>query len=140
MPGSCNFALYLQLSYSGREDFAPSFPAKNVNAAIKAAFAKLLIEPAELYSPRGFRRGAAQELKESGSQRPAISPMGDWGSLAFLGYADLAFNVEREIAKLLIGTDSADSDEGEVHRWVSGPLARVRASLGVMAPLTLSEL
>ena len=92
----------------------PSSSATNLNATIKAVFAKLLVERAEQYSPRGFRRGAAQELKESGSQWVAIATMGDWESLAFLGYADLTYNVERDMAKIRIETDPMDSDEEQV--------------------------
>ena len=69
----------------------------------------------------GFRRGASQELKESGSQWAAIATLGDWKSLAFRGYSDLTYNVERDMAKLLIETDAMDSDEEKVHIGLMGP-------------------
>ena len=63
-----------------------------------------------------FAWGAAQELKETGSQWAVIATLGDWKSLAFLGYADLTDSVEQDMAKLLIECEPL-SDEEEVH-WV----------------------
>ena len=104
------------------EKLFSSFPAASVNTALKAVRAKLLAEHAEKYSSHGFRRGSAQELKETGSQWAAIATLGDWKSLAFLGYVDLADEVGRNMAKLLIETDQADSDPELVQRWVKGAL------------------
>ena len=68
------------------------------------------------YPTHGFRRGASQDLKETGSQWAAIATMGEWKSLAFLGYADLTDEVDRNMAKLLIETEMGDSDPDQVHR------------------------
>ena len=93
----------------------PTFTATNANTIIKAVFAKLLISHAEKYSSHGFRRCAAQELKETGSKRAIVATLGDWKSLAFLGYVDLTDSVEQDMAKLLVETDPP-SDEEKVHR------------------------
>ena len=52
----------------------------------------------------------------TGSQWSAISIMGDWGALAFLGYVDLTDCAERDMANLLIDTDPVAPDEEKVHR------------------------
>ena len=88
-----------------------------MNAAIKAILAQLLSPHAEKYSSHGFRRGAAQELKETGSQWAPIAPLGDWKSLACLGYLDLTDSVEHDMVKLLIECDLPDSDAELVRRW-----------------------
>ena len=76
--------------------------------------AKLSIPYARSYSPHGFRRGAAQELKENGSQWPTVMGAGCWRSLAFRGYVDAALDVERDTSKLLIETDILSDEELEV--------------------------
>ena len=96
----------------------PSFSATNVNTTLKAVLSRLSVVHAEKYSSHGFRRGAAQELKETGSQWAASATLGGWKSLAFLGYVDLTDEVERDMAKLLIETYQVDSDPGLVQRWV----------------------
>ena len=93
------------------------FSATNVNATLKAVLAKLLIERSEKFSSHGFRRGVAQELKETGSQRAVIATLGDWESLAFLGYVDITDEVDRNMAKLSIETETGDSDPEQVRRW-----------------------
>ena len=99
------------------DKISPSFTAQNSNTALKAVLAKPLANHAGGYSSHGFRRGAAQALKETGSQRAAIATIGDWKSLDFLGYVDLADSVEQDMAKLLIEIDPLDSDVEQVHRW-----------------------
>ena len=86
------------------------FSATNVNTTLKAVLAKLLIEHAENFPSHGSRRGAAQELRETGSQWAAIATLGGWKSLAFLGRVDLTDEVYRCMAKLLIETEAGDSE------------------------------
>ena len=56
---------------------------------------------ASRYRSHAFRRGASQELKEKGSQWPTIATLGDWRSLAFHGYVDIADDLARDMSKLL---------------------------------------
>ena len=86
--------------------------ARNINRVIKAVFSKLGVSYAQSYTSRGFRRGAAQELKERGSQRTTVAGVGGWRSLAFRGYVDTTADISRATARLLIEDfDPASSDE-----------------------------
>ena len=94
-----------------------------VNNTLKAVLRKLKIPNAERYSSHGFRRGAANELKTRGSQWSAILSLGEWRSLAFLGYVDLTPELDRDTSKLLLETDDdVESDlGGEVGLWARCP-------------------
>ena len=96
--------------------------ARNVNRYIRHALARLRIPAANLYSSHGFRRGAAQELKESGSQWPIVAGVGQWNGLSFRNYIDISDELSRDMAQLFIHSyDFESDDEGrapqEVHRW-----------------------
>ena len=115
----------------------PAFSAQNVNRTIKAVFAKLNIPFSESYTSHGYRRGATQELKEKGSQWPIIASIGEWRSLAFMGYIDIAQDVAKAMSKLLIECEQLSDDEDEVRHWVTGPSG---TSLGIRAPLSILSL
>ena len=51
------------------------------------------------------------ELKENGSQRPIVAGVGEWRSLAFMGYVDTTLDVERDMSKLLIESEVLSDDE-----------------------------
>ena len=89
----------------------PMYSATSVNTTIKAVLAKIGVDFAHSYSSHGFRRGATQELKEKGSQISVIATVGEWRSLAFLGYVDTALDVARDMSKLLIETEELTDEE-----------------------------
>ena len=97
----------------------PGFTSQNVNTTIKAVLTKLDIPYAESYTSHGYRRGAAQELKERGCQWPIIASIGEWRGLAFMGYIDISKDVANEMSKLFIETETLPDDE--VRHWVTGP-------------------
>ena len=104
-----------------------------MNTTIKAVLRKLGIPFAECYTSHGYRRGAAQELKERGSQWPVVASIGEWRSLAFMGYIDIAKDVARDMSKLLIECEALSDDE--VRRWVTGTQPGVGTTVGVRTPL-----
>ena len=65
------------------------------------------------YSPHAFRRGATQEIKDSGSTIALIIQSGTWahsGYKAYLGLqADFAINIPRFVLDAL-GSGSEDDD------------------------------
>ena len=126
--------LVTQRVRSGEKLF-PSYSATKANNALKAILTKLNVTHANKYSSHGFRRGAANELKATGSQWSTIATIGGWKSLAFKGYVDLTTEVDRDMAKLLIETDQLDSEtELEVRLWVQGPgVFLLGRTLGVRA-------
>ena len=69
---------------------------------------------AERYSSHGFRRGAAQELKESGAQWPIVAEVGKWNGLSFRPYVDLPDELAEGMAHLFIDSYSFESDEEPV--------------------------
>ena len=107
----------------------PGYAAQNVNTAIKAVLGNLDIPQAELYTPHGYRLGAAQELKERGCQWPIVASLAEWRILAFTGYIDIAKDVARDTSKLLIECDQLSDDE--VRHWVTGPRRCVGLTMGI---------
>ena len=97
---------------------SPIYYDAKVNQTLKAVLGKLQVVSTERYSSHCFRRGAANELKTKGSQRSTVISMGEWRSLAFLGYVDITPELDRDMAKLLMETDDLVSDlEPEVGHW-----------------------
>ena len=94
---------------SGAKLFSSYYDAK-VNKTINAVLSKLNVPHAQRYSSHGFRRGAANELKTSGSQWSLVATLGDWRSLALRGYVDVTPEMDRDMANLLIETEDIDSD------------------------------
>ena len=48
-----------------------------------------------------------------GSHRSVVAGVGEWRPLAFRGYVDTTFDVERDMSKILIETDQLTEDEEE---------------------------
>ena len=63
---------------------SPSMTWRNLNRIIKAALGRLLAPHSERYSSHAFRRGAAQELKETGSPGQSSLQRADGARLACL--------------------------------------------------------
>ena len=108
--------------------------SRNINRVIKAAFSKLGLPYAQSHTSHGFRLGAAQELKERGSQWTAVAGIGGWRSLASRGYVGTTADISRAMARLLIEDfDPASSDEEQVLFFGWGtPLHRFsRRAMGV---------
>ena len=95
------------------EKLFPTFYGTKVNNTLKAILAKIKIEHAKSYTSHGFRRGAANELKTRGSQWSTIATLGEWRSLAFRGYVDIAAELDRDMSKLLAETNDLESDIDE---------------------------
>ena len=89
----------------------PPYSGRNVNAVLRAVLTKLSVPEASRFSPRGFRRGAAQELKATGSQWSTVAAAGCWQSLDFKGYIDLTADVARDMSKLLAEHCASDSED-----------------------------
>ena len=79
----------------------PTTTRRNVNTILRAILKKLELPHAERYSSHGFRRGAASELHPTGPQWSTVATIGDWRSLAFKGYVDLANELSRDLPRLL---------------------------------------
>ena len=72
-------------------------------------------------------------MKEKGAQWPIVASVGEWRSLAFMGYVDISLDVARDMAKLLIEREELSEDE--VRHWVTGPRARGAPPVGIGGPL-----
>ena len=84
------------------DKLSPAFSSQKDNTTITAVLKKLEIPFAQSYASHGYGRGAAKELKEKGSQWPVVASVGEWRSLAFMGYVAIALDVARDMSKLLI--------------------------------------
>ena len=94
----------------------PAVTRRNFNCILKAALAKIHEPSADRYSSHAFRRGASQELKESGSPWTVVASSGFWRSPSFRGYVDLPRDVEVGVQKLFdIDLDSDSADEEPAH-------------------------
>ena len=87
----------------------------NFNRMLKAVFTQLHVPGAERYSSHGFRRGAAQELKESCSPFAAVASAGVWKSPSPRGYIDVAKDVEMGVSALFDADQDSASDADHVH-------------------------
>ena len=85
--------------------------ANNVNRFTRKALSDLNPPAVQRYSSHGFRRGAPQELKESGAQWPIVAEVGKWKELSFRPYVDLSDELAESMAQLFIESYSFDSDE-----------------------------
>ena len=104
-PSSLPYPLLMEVdlltSTLGKAYPPPNYTVRNINPVLKRVCEKIGLPNASRYSSHAFRRGAAQELKENGSQWPTIATLGDWRSLAFRGYVDIATDIARDMSKLL---------------------------------------
>ena len=90
--------------------------SSNINRVLKAALKRIKIPNAGKYTSRAFRRGAATDLKETGSRRSSVSTLGNWRSLACKGYVGLSDELSQDIAQLFIDHyDFESGGEPEVH-------------------------
>ena len=92
----------------------------NFNRQLKAIFGRLCIPDADRYSSHGFRRGTAQELKESGSPWAVVASAGVWNSPAFRGYLDMARDVEVGVSRLFEVDPDSESDAEQVSSGCRG--------------------
>ena len=74
---------------------------RNISPVLKRVCGKIGLPNAARYISHAFRRGAAQELKEKGSQWTTISTLCDWRSLAFRGYVDITNDIASDTSRLL---------------------------------------
>ena len=94
---------------------APLFSAvnrRNFNSSLKAVTAQLRVPDDQRYSPHGFRRGATQELKETGSPWSLVATSAVWHSSAFRGYVDMSRDVELGAQQLFEVDMDSTSEQG----------------------------
>ena len=85
--------------------------------------------PADIrYRSHGFRRGEAQELKESGAQWPIVASAGQRGGLSFRCYVDLSDELSTSVEALFIQPYNFESGEellGHIRYTVGLPRRKV---------------
>ena len=92
---------------------APLFSAvdgRYFNNILRAVLTRSNVDEASRFSSYGFRRGAAQELKETGSHWAVVASAGLWKSPAFRGYVDLPDDVEQGVRNLVVADSDFNSD------------------------------
>ena len=77
----------------------PSYSPRSVNRTFKMVMTKMGYPDGPEYSPHAFRRGATQEIKDSGSTLALIITSGTWTHAGYKAYldlqADFAINISR---------------------------------------------
>ena len=86
----------------------------NFNRTMEAVLARLSIPAAGRFSSQGIRRGAEQELKESGSPWVVVASAGVWNFPDFRGYFDMAKDVEIGVDRLFAIDQVSRSDAEQV--------------------------
>ena len=84
--------------------------SRNFNRITRAVLTRLRITASKRYSSHGFRRGAAQELKEVGSPWAVVATAGLWRPPAFRGNVDLTAEVEQGVRSLFPVDSDSESD------------------------------
>ena len=69
-----------------------------------------------LYSTHAFRRGATQEVWDSGSTLSTVLKTGTWRSARYKNYLDLQADEAINISTLLLTTLGSDSDDSAPDR------------------------
>ena len=92
----------------------PLFPktyANSINQQLKAVMTKLDYDRGHKYSSHAFRRGATEEIKNSGSTFATIITSGGWTAAGYKSYLDLQADEAVNISKLLLETTNSDSND-----------------------------
>ena len=95
---------------------SPLFPrmtANNFNRTLKGTMTALGFDQGGLYSSHAFRRGATQEVSDSGSTLGTILGTGNWLSACYKNYLDLKADEAANISALLLDRLGSDSDESD---------------------------
>ena len=91
----------------------PGLTANVFNRQLKATLTAMGTPEGGKFSSHGFRRGATNEVKNSGSTLATILGTGTWLSACYKNYLDLKADEAIKISTLLldnVGSDSEDSD------------------------------
>ena len=78
----------------------PTIARRNFNRIPRSVLRGIRLPGADKYSPHGPRRGAAHELKETGSPLAVAASSGVRGSTDFRRYADLSDDVGEGVRNL----------------------------------------
>ena len=107
----------------------PLLSANKFNRELKATTIALKIDQGGLYSSHAFRRGATQEIKDSGSTLATIIGAGNWLSATFKNYINLMADEAINVSTILLdnlGSDSEDSDPDQETRNENGKMVTER--------------
>ena len=72
---------------------------------------KLRYDQGRKYSPHAFRRGATEEIKNSGPTFATVIKSGGWAAAGYKSYLDLQADEAVNISKLLLDTTNSDSND-----------------------------
>ena len=103
----------IRLRTDAGEKIFPTFSPCGVNRTFKKVMTKMGYPDGPKYSSHAFRRGATQEIKDSGSTLALIITSGTWTHAGYKAYldlqADFAINISRFVLDAL-GSGSEDDD------------------------------
>ena len=105
-PSVCDSSLW-------EEPLFPTLRSRNINRILKGMLRSMGVREAESYSTHAFRRGAAMELKNSGSNLAQILKTVGWNSAAFRAYLSFVEDEEVNIRSILANFDGFESSDGE---------------------------
>ena len=90
--------------------------ANSSNRHLKATMTALGFDQGGRYSPRAFRRGATQQILDSGSTLATILKTGVWLSACYKNYLGLMAAEALNISTLLLDTMGSDSEDSDIDR------------------------
>ena len=109
LPGPCPLAGHSRQDPPGDPLFS-AVNARNFNRILRAVLRKMKTKDPDRYSSHGFRRGASQGLKTSGSPWVVVETAGLRNSPAFRGYVGLTAEVEQGVRQLFDVDPASESE------------------------------
>ena len=100
----------------------PMFSPCSLNRTFKVVMTKMGYRDGPKFSSHAFRRGATQEIKDSGSTLSVIIKSGTWTHAGYKSYLDLQADYAINISRFLIESLGSDSEEEDA----CGPPAEQR--------------
>ena len=88
-----------------------TFSPTSINRTLKCVMTKIGYADGARYSSHAFRRGATQEIKDSGSTLSIIIKSGTWTHSGYRSYLDLQADFAINISRFVL--DAADSDSND---------------------------
>ena len=86
-------------------------PPSSVNRTLKQVVTKVGNRDGPRFSSHGFRRGATQEVKDSGATLSLIIQSGTWTHAGYRAYLDLQADFAINISSFVLGAIGSDSDD-----------------------------
>ena len=105
---------------------SPTFSPCNVNRTFKTVMTKMGYPDGPKYSSHAFRRGATQEINDSGSTLALIITSGTWAHAGYKAYLDLQADFAINISRFVLDAMGSGGEEDDPDHQKNGKRVRKR--------------